>query len=166
MKKSLFGVVVVALVVVMAGGAWAAAAPTVAVSATVTPVCVSNGNGAMSIAINPSTVAGGGYVFSADGTVTQPQVKCTKSGAAAIFTIDASNAEGSNNAGSLPGLLKSAGHPNIAYTLTFTPSVVGNGFSGADVGIGIDGTITQAVAQAAEYAAAGYAETVTLTFNY
>ncbi len=167
MKKNLYVVAAaIVMVMAMAGGVFAAAAPTVTVSASVTPVCVSSANGAMSITINPSTVGAGGYTFSADGTVTQPQVKCTASGGAAIFTITASNAEGTDTTGSLAGALKSAGHANIPYTLTFTPSVVGNGFAGADVGININGTITQAAAQAAEYAAAGYTEVVTLTFNY
>ncbi len=167
MKKNLY-VVAAAIVMVMAvaGGVFAAAAPTVDVSASVTPACVSSGNGAMSITINPSTVGGSGYTFQADGTVTQPQVKCTKSGTTAMFTITAGNAEGTNNTGSLPGLLKNGTHPSIPYILTFNPSVVGNGFAGADVNININGTITQAAAQAAEYDVNPYSETVTLTFNY
>jgi hypothetical protein len=167
MKKYMVVLTAIVMVVVLVGGAYAApAAPTVNVSALVTPACVSSANGAMSITIDPSTAPAGGYTFSADGTVIQPQVKCTASGSTAMFTITATNAEGTNATGSLNGLLKNGTHPSIPYTLTFTPSVVGNGFLGADVGINIDGTITQLAAQAAEYSATGYTEIVTLTFNY
>ncbi len=166
MKKYMVVLAAIVMVVVMVGGAYAQAAPTVDVSASVTPVCVSSANGAMSITINPSTVGAGGYTFSPDGTVIQPKVKCTASGSTAMFTITATNAEGTNATGSLNGLLKNGTHPSIPYTFTFTPSVAGNGFAGADVGININGTITQAAAQAAEYSATGYTETVTLTFNY
>jgi len=166
MKKTLLVAAVAVIVIAMAGGASAApAAPTTDVSASVTPICMSNGNGVMSITIDPSAVGALGYTFQGQGTVTQPQVKCTKS-ATALFTITASNAEGSNGAGSLAGLLKNGSHPDIPYMLTFNPSVVGNGFAGANVNININGSITQGAAQAAEYDAAAYQETVTLTFNY
>jgi hypothetical protein len=167
MKKLLVVLAAMMMVIFMVSGAFAAAAPTVDVQATVERACVSSGNGAMSVTINPATVGAGGYTFSADGSVTQPQVKCTKS-TTAVYTITASNTEnaGGDGDGSMTGLLKSAGHASIPYTITWNKDVAGNGFLGADVTIGIDGTIAQADAQAAEYAAAAYQETVTLTFNY
>jgi spore coat protein U-like protein len=161
MKKILLAVAVLTIVVMMAGGAFAAILnPKIDVTATVQSKCTWIADGALTIAIDPA--AAGVQTM----TPTQPQVKCSKNKALAVSA--ASSGSGLTDAtGSLGGTLKQAGYTDIPYTFTYAIAPVGNGFGGAaDVNFSIAGSVAQAAAQAAEYSATNYTDTVTLTVTY
>jgi spore coat protein U-like protein len=151
MRKSI--TVFIALAVLAAGGAaWAADSTTVAVSATVTPVCKFNSSGAISFALDPSV---GGNV---PGAITQPTFWCTKS---VSYTLGDDFGVNEAVANTAPRRMKHALLGEyIPYSFTYTTTGTGNGASSPitmDIASQVLGT---------DYASASsgaYSDTVTLT---
>lgn len=165
MKKIMGVAALVALGIFMAGSAMAAdlvPAPVVNVTATVQSKCTWYAHGALGFTIDPSASG-----VQSQTSVTQPQVKCTKNKTVAITAVSTGKG-GAGVASPLTGaLLKQAGRADIPYTFTFASAPVGNGFgAGADLAINIAGSVAEVDAQAAEFAAGSYTDTVTLTIAY
>ena len=169
MKKILVVAAVIATVVVMAGGAFAA--PTVDVQATVQSKCGSPVNGAFSVlSIDPALGADQPFTVSTPATI-----KCTKN--RTTISITAASLYGTTNAtpATCDGTLLTgftmqgaSAAEKINYSFKCDASIVGQGFGAvSDVSLGIGASVLNADAASADYNGGGtYNDTVTLTVNY
>lgn len=164
MKKILVLMAIAMVVIGMAGSASAATETgNVTINANVGTNCT---------AIAPNnlliTITGPGEMDSSGGNTT---VQCTNATSHAV-TASSSNNGGVPGPSPLSGLLRSVGHPDIAYNLYFKDPVTGLGFGGiAYDAVIINGTgaagLTGAVVMASgTEEAASYSDTVTLTLTY
>ena len=165
MKKSLFVVAAIAMVIAMVGGAYAGTTTaTVSATASVANVCVAGGGSIAFGALDPATFAG-----PYPGGVTDPTLWCTMSDG---ITITDNGGQNGTTAGvPLTGTswnLKS-GTDLIPYTLTYTAALTGQG-KGTDIGGQGAGKLSltaSIAANAADNAPAGnYSDSVILTFTY
>jgi hypothetical protein len=154
MKKFMVIASAAAIVIIMAGAAFAAASPTVGVTANVQNKCVVDANGSFltfnidpdSGVINKTTALNG----------TPPSVKCTKGTAVAITCSPALNATGVLTDGDATS--------DIVYTVTGCPSIASaGGFGSADT---IDIGIQIAAGAAANSKAGDHTGTITVTTQY
>jgi len=168
MKKYMVILAAVAIVIVMASGAYAATTTqTVGASATISKVCANGTNGTLAFGtIDPST----GSTVNATGASLA--FKCSNGTTFSITGISGPNGETATTCSASPctfvGVMKSTGTPTdtLGYTISITTynGYTGTGF-GASVAIPFTGTVTQAQFQNA-VPHADYAETVTITVTY
>jgi spore coat protein U-like protein len=149
MKRIAVWFIAVGFVFSMSGKSMAADTANVTVSATVLDSCLFTSAGDLSFGgIDPT--AAGPYT----PVVTDVNVQC---GVGDLFTI---TDDGGTNGG--PYAMDDGLGNKLVYTFTYTNAGVGAGF-GTDVPLGINGSVTQAAAQAVP--AGGYSDTVVLTVS-
>ncbi len=155
---------VIAIVIAMVGGAYAAGSisPTVDVRGTVSGICKAGIAGAMSFSIPDPSASG-----PISATVTDATVFCTNN---MPFTVTAvslnkGGAPASCAGGGITGTLKD-GSNQMDYTFTCTGAGTGQGFGALkDQSLGIAGLI-QSSAYVSAAASAAYGDTITLTITY
>jgi len=170
MKKYLGIAAAIAIVIVMAGGAFAAGSTTSAVGAsgTVLGVCSASNDGVINFGAALDAVANAAGVPFASVVVTPPTINCTPG---ATYVVTAVGLNGGVDTGAGYQLRKGVTTDYIAYTFSYTSPITGAGF-GSGTGIGGTGAghlaITPSIAaNALDAAPAGtYSDTVTLTINY
>jgi spore coat protein U-like protein len=141
MRKLVLGFFAVGLVLAFAGRSLAADTANVTVSATVLSSCGFTSAGDLSFGnIDPGSP--GPYT----PVVTEVNVQCTN-GQAFTITDDGGN----NGVAGGPWAMDDGGGNTLPYTLVYDNSGSGIGFGGAafDVPLNLDGSVTQANAQAA-----------------
>lgn len=150
MRKSM--VVFIALALLALGGAAWADTTTVAVSATVTPVCKFTATGSISFALDPSV---GGNV---SGTIVQPTFWCTKS-----VNYSIADDVGQHESGAVFRMQHATILTEfIPYSFTYTATGTGAG-SSSSVTMDIASTVVGAAYASA--ASGSYSDTVTLTIT-
>jgi spore coat protein U-like protein len=166
MKKIILIVAAIAIVLAMAGGAYAASiSPTVSVTGTVSGICKAGTAGVMAFSIPDPSAPG-----PISATVTDATVFCTNTSA---FTVTAASLNKGGAAatcaspGGITGTLKDASANVMNYTFTCgTAGGTGQGFgAGKDRALSLAGSIASA-AYINAAASSTYADTVTLTITY
>jgi spore coat protein U-like protein len=150
MKRLTLTLLAVGLVLALAGTSMAADSTTVTVSATVLDTCLFTSAGDLSFGAIDPTLAG---PFSP--IVTDVNVQC---GAGTGFAI--TDDGGINGPPGGPYAMDDGAANLLVYSFTYSAVGVGAGF-GTDVALGINGSVTQADAQAVP--AGAYTDTVILS---
>jgi len=169
MKRFIVQAAVAAMVLVMAGGAFAA--PTVDVQATVQSMCGSPVNGAFTaLSIDPSATGDHAFAVTTPATIKCTNNRTTVSITAASLYGTTNGTPATCNGTLLTGFTMqgATAAEQIDYSFKCDTSIVGAGFgAGGAKSLGIGASILEADAQSADYNGGGiYHDTVTLTVNY
>lgn len=152
MKRIAVWFLAVGFMLTLSGKSMAADTANVTVSATVLDSCLFTSAGDLSFGgIDPTTA--GPYT----PVVTDVNVQC---GVGDVFTI--TDDGGNNGPAGGPFAMDDGSGNLLVYSFTYTAAGVGAGF-GMDLPLGINGSVTQAAAQAVP--AGGYSDTVVLTVS-
>jgi spore coat protein U-like protein len=158
MKKYLVVLTAMVMVIAMASGAYAAGSKTDAIPVTLTVAtnCTISGGSIDFGSVDAVTDAAGGTA-----TVTAPTINCTKGASVAVTDDDGVNESGVG----APRMTN--GTDYIAYTVSYTSSLTGDGMGAAN-DIGGDLSLAASFAAGAlDTASAGaYTDTLTITITY
>jgi spore coat protein U-like protein len=163
MKKYLVVMAAIAIVIVMAGASMAATtSSSVAATATIANKCVAGGSPALAFGSLDGSMVG-----PYPATVTNPTLFCTSGDT--ITVTDDGGLSGTTGGGTGTSWNLKSGANLIPYTLTYTTSLTGAGFS-TDLGGSGAGKLSLSASIAngaiATAPAGSYTDTVVITYTY